>query len=110
MINAKTASIRTLNDKLRRELIGGRVMVTPGITAEGGDFLRAVLVAISQFADFNPDNDPYDEHDFGAVDVCGQRVFWKIDYYNADLMTGCDRPEDPLRCTRVMTIMLAEEY
>lgn len=40
--------------------------------------------------------------------VSGQKVFWKIDYYDAELKYGKD-PLDP-KCNRVLTIMLASEY
>ena len=36
----KTARIRELNDKLRREGIGGRVMITPGLEALGTEGVR----------------------------------------------------------------------
>jgi len=38
----------------------------------------------------------------------GDKVFWKMDYYNQAL----DEWEDPLSrdCKRVLTVMLAEEY
>jgi hypothetical protein len=31
------------------------------------------------------DNDPHGEHDFGAFEHEGQRIFWKIDYYAPDM-------------------------
>lgn len=45
----------------------------------------ALLTAIRQFNDFTPDNDPYGEHDFAAVEHDGVRVYWKIDYYDPTL-------------------------
>jgi hypothetical protein len=53
--------------------------------------------------------------DFGSLDYEGQRIFWKIDYYDrASFGTGCDMgsddPADPAKTLRVLTIMLASEY
>jgi hypothetical protein len=54
--------------------------------------------------------DPYGEHDFGNFEVAGQKFFFKIDYYDPNLEFGSEDPGDPQKTTRVLTIMLAEEY
>ena len=55
-------------------------------------------------------NDPHEEHDFGAFDADGQRVFFKIDYFDESLTYHSPDPADPSVTKRVITIMLAEEY
>jgi Protein of unknown function (DUF3768) len=67
-------------------------------------------VAISAFEGFTRDNDPYGEHDFGSVEVPGHVIFFKIDYYDLDLLHHSPDPADPAVTRRVMTIMLADEY
>ena len=59
---------------------------------------------------FSPGNDPYEEHDFGALQVAGRQLFWKIDYYGPGFETAADDPADESTCERVLTLMLAEEY
>ena len=62
------------------------------------------------FEDFNKASDPYGEHDFGSLEVSGNKVFFKIDYFDKDLKFGSENPADPEKTTRVMTVMLAHEY
>ena len=55
-------------------------------------------------------NDPHEEHDFGVVEHGGVRCFWKIDYYDREMEMLSPDPADPSVTTRVLTIMLADEY
>lgn len=103
--------IRELNDRFRTESLGnGTLLVTSGIQAEGADFVVAVANAVRSFSDFDDDNDPWGEHDFGAVEVEGQKVFFKFDYYTPDLTAGSENPANEGITHRVLTIMLASEY
>jgi hypothetical protein len=106
----KTARIRELNDAFRTSFEGGRVMLTAGIASLPDDVKAIIIRKVATFTAFSPDNDPYGEHDFGAIEVAGCRVFWKIDSYDRNLEFGSPDPTDPTRTTRVMTVMLAEEY
>lgn len=99
--------IAELNDQFRTSMIGGRVVVTPGVY---GLPFADVLDAVRRFRDFSPGDNPYGERDFGAFDICGEKLFWKIDYYNRTLDAGSEDPSDPEQTTRVLTIMLASEY
>lgn len=103
--------IRELNDRLRRYGLGkGSVMITSGLQANGADFVTAAVEAVRTFDSFSDDNDPWGEHDFGAVEVQGQKVFWKLDYYAPDLLAGSENPANEGVTHRVLTIMLASEY
>jgi hypothetical protein len=55
-------------------------------------------------------NDPYGEHDFGSFEVTGHKFFFKIDAYDIDMRFGSEDPADPTKTTRVLTLMLAEDY
>ena len=104
------ARIRTLNDAFRSTLSGGQILLTPGINALESDVRAKAMRMVATFADFSTGNDPHGEHDFGAFDLAGHKLFWKIDYYGTTLDTGSEDPSDPAVTTRVLTIMLAEEY
>lgn len=110
MIIDKAERISRLNDSFRRSFQGGKVFLTEGIRALGENQLRAILRQVRIFDAFTPDNDPYQEHDFGAFDEGGRRVFWKIDYFDAEMEGASSDPADPAVTTRVMTVMLAEEW
>ncbi|MEM8692513.1 MAG: DUF3768 domain-containing protein [Pseudomonadota bacterium] len=102
---------RELNDRFRTKGEGnGRVVITVGIQEMGHDFIVAVVEAVRTFSDFSEDNDPWGEHDFGAVEVEGQKVFFKFDYYTPDLSAGSENPANEGLTHRVLTIMLAREY
>ena len=102
--------IRDLNDQLRRSLSGGVLMMTAGVIALGAKRQMAILSAIAAFDSFDTDNDPYGEHDFGALTVEGERILFKIDYLDRSLTGHSPDPADPTVTARVLTVMLAEEY
>jgi hypothetical protein len=103
-------TIRELNDELRRSLAGGVLVMTAGVIALGQAHQLKILQAVAEFDSFDEDNDPYGEHDFGALEVEGERLFWKIDYFDRSLSARSPDPADASVTTRVLTIMLAEEY
>lgn len=110
MPKTETAEIRQLNDSFRATFRGGKVMTTPGILALGEQAVAAILDKVRAFDAFGADNDPHGEHDFGAFDQEGRKVFWKIDYYDRECVHGSENPADWSVTTRVLTVMLAEEY
>lgn len=104
MQTENAVEIARLNDEFRRSGLG--ITVTPGVqTLEN---LHLLIDEIRMFNEFGEHNDPYGEHDFGSVHWYGEKVFWKIDYYDQDLTYGSD-PLEP-NCRRVLTVMLASEY
>jgi hypothetical protein len=111
MTKSQTETIAELNDHLRRTGFGGHIYVTRGIADLPSADQQAILLKVRTFDTFTEDNDPYDEHDFGAFDMAGiGKIFWKIDYYGPDLKRGSEDPADPKKTARVLTIMLASEY
>ncbi len=107
---ARAAEIAARNDALRRDRLGGHVMMTAAVAALPPDTLAAAILAMRRFDDFTPDNDPYGEHDFGAFEHAGERFFFKIDTYaDASLTYGAEDPLAP-GVVRVLTLMLASDY
>jgi hypothetical protein len=106
----KTAEIRRLNDALRRgESQDGMIVVTAGVRAMGQEFLAEAKRAVAAFDAFTEDNDPYNEHDFGALTVRGEKLFFKIDTYDLSMTAHSPDPADPTVTRRVLTIMRADE-
>ena len=104
------ARIRILNDTFRTSFVGGVVLLTAGVDALPADLKARVLKKVRDFSDFDEDNDPHKEHDFGAFELSNERFFFKLDYYDRDMKLGSPDPGDPATTTRVLTVMLASEY
>ena len=102
--------IRELNDAFRSTMTGGRVMMTAGVDALSNVHKTLLIERVRTFDSFSADNDPHGEHDFGSIDFLGRKFFFKIDYFDATMQFGSEDPADPAKTTRVLTIMLAEEY
>lgn len=106
-----TAKIAAPND-LRRKAMGVAcgVYQTIGVSALPLKDQSAIREKVEPSGAFTPDNDPYGERDFGAFEHAGERIYWKIDYYDTTLAKGSEDPSAPKQTTRVLTIMLAPEY
>ena len=106
----KTLKIQVLNDRFRRTFIGGQVFMTSGVSSLPQSELITLMNLVRTFNEFNGDNDPYGEHDFGKIDLNGTAYFWKIDYYDVDLECLSPDPSDETVTRRVLTVMRADEY
>ena len=104
----KTDIIRSLNDEFRRTFRGGKVFVTAGVSLRQD--LPEIIQRVRTFDEFTADNDPHGEHDFGAVKIGSDLLFWKIDCYDLDMQYGSPDASDPNVTARVLTLMLAEDY
>ncbi|MCP4408264.1 MAG: DUF3768 domain-containing protein [Gammaproteobacteria bacterium] len=107
----KTERICRLNDAVRAgRRKDGTVVITAGVQALGQDFITEASKAVAAFDDFHADNDPHAEHDFGALTVQAEKLFFKIDYYDLNLSAHSPDASDPSVTKHVLTIMLASEY
>lgn len=109
--------IARLNDRCRQGLDpNARIVVTRNCLARlAGDggvvrevVAQAELMAAVRRYSFQPGDGP--ERDFGAFDLQGQRILFKIDCYDLDFEFGSEDPADASITRRVITIMLAEDY
>lgn len=109
-----SARIAELNDQMRQDgpesTASRKWMLTSGVRALGAGAVADAISLVRTFDAFGRDNDPYGERDFGAFRLLGDRLFWKIDYYNRALDGGSPDPADPDVTCRVLTIMLTMEY
>jgi hypothetical protein len=106
-------TIRRLNDTARsRPGMASITNVTIGFQSLPDVDRVSALAQIVSFTQFDGDNDPYGEHDFGAIyrlatgewtqqrpsdeKAIAATVFWKLDYYDNSLTLGSDAPHlDP---------------
>lgn len=75
------------------------LVVTGGLAAAFADDIPSILAKVKEFDEFTEGNDPWHEHDFGAFEFKGEKMFWKIDDLNGN--EGYKL---------VLTVMLASEY
>ncbi|NSY37544.1 DUF3768 domain-containing protein [Leisingera sp. ANG59] len=94
----------------RGEIAHGSVVATLGVQALGDDALPGISAQVATYEDFSEDNDPHGEHDFGTFTHEGDKLFWKIDYFDRALKMHSPDAANPEVTHRVLTIMLASEY
>jgi hypothetical protein len=101
--NAELSETARRYDRLRKSIPFVRppdtLVVTGGLAAMFPDDLPSILAKVKEFNEFTEGNDPWREHDFGAFEYKGGKLFFKIDDYNGN--EGYDL---------VLTVMLASDY
>ena len=111
----RTETIARLNDRARLGLDPtARITFTRNCLAAFCDpDSNAVVVIQSQllaafrsctFAEDSP------ERDFGTIEFRGRKVWMKTDYYDPELCYGSEDPANASVTTRVLTILLPEDY
>ena len=69
--------------------------------------LQAQLMAAFRHCSFSSDSP---ERDFAVIEFLGHKVWLKVDYYDAAMEFGSEDPADASQTTRVITILLPEDY
>ena len=101
---SKAETIARKNDRIRKNLSGAVIMLTQGVQSLSGQDRDELFKKIREFDKFDKGNDPYSEHDFGAVEHGGDKYFFKFDYLDNALKYF---KEDG---NRILTIMRSDEY
>ncbi len=113
---ARAEQIAKLNDRARSGFDpSARIMFTRGCldafcSGDTPSGLVAQAELINTIRRHRFEEDTYGERDFGAFTFRGEKVFFKIDYYDLNLEYGSEDPADASITARVVTIMLAAEY
>ena len=102
--------IAQLNDQLRQHGKGGIVLVTRGVMSLPGFDPLTVTAALAGYEDFDSDNDPHGERDFGDLTLWDHDLLFKIDYYDKELKFGSVDSADAKITHRVLTVMLAADW
>lgn len=101
-----TEAIARLNNAFRKSAgvnppsENNRVIMTQGVAALPDADIAAIVEKVRDSDQFDEDNDPYGEHDFGTVEHNGETIFWKIEYYDPNPILwqrkrGRSRPNSP---------------
>lgn len=113
---SRAETVARLNDRARLGLDRtAKTMFTRSCldTFCAGDALSALIAQaelLRAMRHHQFENDEHGERDFGAFEFRGERMFFKIDYYDLSLDYGSENPGDASQTVRVITIMLAGDY
>ena len=111
----RSETIALLNDRARIGLDrAARITFTRNCLATFCDpdtigiaVIQSQLLAAFRDCAFSDDSP---ERDFAVIEFRGRKVWLKIDYYDRELCYGSDDPADASVTTRVVTILLPEDY
>jgi hypothetical protein len=81
-----------------------KLILTEGVATLTPEQLGELFCKVRNFKQFTTENDPYKEHDFGCINLFGEKFFFKFDYYDSKFESFKDNGN------RVLTIMYANEY
>ena len=96
-----------LDDLPWANLTADVAIMTPGIAALGKEAVDRIIKTIMVFDDFHHAVAIDDERDFGSFEGGGCTIMFKIDLYEEPDVKGANG--EPI-VTRVLTVMLANEY
>jgi len=106
----KVAEIRRLNDQFRTTFRGGQIVLTQSV-ADLPDMVKAAaLCEVQKFSAFTEKNDPTNEHDFLAFELCNRCFIFSIVYFDLKLEHGSPDPADPNVTRRIGTLMMAHDW
>ncbi len=116
------ARIAEQNDAFRRHVclgsplpagmppLAGRFVCTAAVAARGELFVQTCRRTTGFHTEFPPESDPNGLHEFGAFQICGTSVWWKIDAYDRAYEYGSEDPGDPDATARVLTVLFPSDW
>lgn len=102
--------IGALNDAFRHTLKGGRVETSAGVDALDTYTQMCAIHLVREAKNLMGSTDPFDERDFGCFVIDTHRFIWKIEYLDTDADVESADPSNTDITTRILKIMLADEY
>lgn len=114
-MSEQSDKIRDLNDRFRKGdlSVPGHKLITRDLIntlADENIGMELLWPLISEYDEFNAENDPHGEHDFGQFNLNDHKCFWKIDVMDPSLELAPLDPTDPTLSVRVLTVMLATDW
>lgn len=113
------AKIAAQNDAFRKNIFlqseelnipQGTLVCTQGVSAKGRDFQQELLLKLYNFDEFDEECDRNDWHDMGVLEVGGEKVWFKFDFFDITYDFGSEDPSDINKTRRVLTLMFPHEY
>ena len=118
----RMAALRARNDRFRRSLTGGAIMLSAGIIALGAANQARIIDAVRCFTCFDDDfelGDPLDAHDIGDIEVeveepgihrWPELIFFRIDDVAPPATCTDPAPTTSNGTALVLSIMLASDW
>jgi hypothetical protein len=78
-LDNRSAKTRTINARSRKNFIGCIVHLSRTVQELGEPKRRQLILAVQEFEQFEEGDDPYHEHDFGSIELFGEKWFFKMD-------------------------------
>ena len=117
MTVAKITPLGVKNNQMRADLLTkmpahNRIITTPGILAltASDDNMQQLLKGILEFREEDFTDDEYGDRNMFTVQYNHTTVLCVIDNWDLELAYGSEYPLDDDKTTRVLTILLPEEY
>ena len=116
------AALRARNDRFRRTLTGGSLMLSAGIVALGAANQARIIAAVRGFTGFDDDfeiGDPFADHSIGDIEVeveepgihrWPELIFFQIDDLGRPATGAGSSPTLARDPALVLTLMLASEW
>lgn len=106
------------NDRFRKSVLGqavtidppGRAVLSANVAALSHADRAAIIERIINAPQFGEEIDPCGTREMGKVEVNGNPIWFKIDYYDIDYSFGSPDPTDSTKTRRVLTILFPDEW